>query len=173
MRRRQVELAFIDLERKLATDARALDLHEGHGLRFPGGADERDRHFIRGVDRFDQHLFVAFQAGGIIDQKGGEFIEAGVLHRTVSFHREEGMQTGPVLGPLLVIECDRARFDARAVVATSLGRKFQACGKGAVELITEGQALFPIRQPKVGKAPQELRDHSVVLLRLQAAGTVD
>ena len=62
----------------------ALDLRERNRARFPRGADERDRHFIRRIEGFDQDCSHCVSAGGIIDQKGGEFIEPGVLHRPLS-----------------------------------------------------------------------------------------
>ena len=93
MGRRHVELTRIDCEGELPADPGPLDLHKRNRARFPRRADERDRHLIRRIEGFDQDLFVAFESGGIIDQKGGELIETGVLHRALSFHRDPGMQT--------------------------------------------------------------------------------
>jgi len=92
MRRSQIERARIDLERQLARDTGLLQLHERDRLRFPGRPNEGDGHFIRGVETLDQDFLVAFEIGRIINQERSEFIETGILHRALSFHRDSGMQ---------------------------------------------------------------------------------
>ena len=79
--RGEIELPLRRFERELARDAAALDLGERNRACFSRGADERDRHLVRHVERLDQDRLVPLQSRGILDQQLREFIEAGVVHR--------------------------------------------------------------------------------------------
>ena len=88
----QVQLALVREERELARDPAMMNLGERDGAGFSRRAQERDRHLIRDIERFDQDGFVAFQSGRVINQNLSELIEARVLHRSRRSHRGERFQ---------------------------------------------------------------------------------
>jgi len=76
----QIELAFRRVERELAVQPGAINLGERNGARFSRRPNERDRHFIRHIERLDENRFVPLQAGGILDENFGELVVARIMH---------------------------------------------------------------------------------------------
>ena len=58
----QVELPLGGVERELAIDAGVLNLRERDRARFSRRANERDGHFVRHIECFDQDGFVPLQS---------------------------------------------------------------------------------------------------------------
>ena len=63
MPRGQRQLSIRRFQRKLASDAAALDLDEWDRACFSRRADERDRHFIGNVESLNQNILIPFESG--------------------------------------------------------------------------------------------------------------
>src|ERR1022692_4237054 len=76
-------LLIRSLERHLAINLRALDLHERNGACLPHSANERDCHLIRRIEGLDQNVLIAFKSRRVLAKKCREFFKTGVVHRTL------------------------------------------------------------------------------------------
>src|SRR5437899_1237686 len=128
MARHEIELPFRDLDGQRPAHLRTLNLNQRGGAGLAHGANQRNRHFIRGVETFNKNGLVAFKTNGILDEKSREFVEASIVHRKITI-------------PSLPSNATLRRF-LRGFPADQPGRE------SPIDLISEWPAVSLFGQPQ-------------------------
>src|SRR4029450_2202109 len=81
MARKKIELPIGSFERKRPVNSGMIGLHKRNASHFPRRSNERDRHLIRCVESFDQHVFVSFEPDGIFHKKFRQIVEPNIVHK--------------------------------------------------------------------------------------------
>jgi hypothetical protein len=67
-----------------------MDLQERHRAGIAGGPNERNAHFVRGIEEFDQDVFGFLEFGRVADENARELIETGIVHMSNSGGERRG-----------------------------------------------------------------------------------
>src|SRR6266446_10622959 len=97
-------------------------LHKRNASNVSRCSDQRDCHFVRNVECFDQNRFIALESNRISHKKFGEIVESGVVHKTVTIPPSAADAT-QLIGPALKLA------DANEACRKSIGVMVSERGK--------------------------------------------